>query len=71
MLNLNRPFEPHQLILGNVPLRGLGNNKIYILRVIVSVAHEMIIIKWPKLHPPTSIQWIEKPQAVNYMEIYV
>ncbi len=56
ILELNILFEPQKLILGNIPLRGLGKNKTYMLRDLVLVAHNVITLNWLKHN------------AVNFME---
>ncbi|KAF7646198.1 hypothetical protein LDENG_00191690 [Lucifuga dentata] len=68
ILNLERAFKPHQLILGNISLSGLGRNTSYMLRVLVLLAHKMITINWLKPHPPTLEQWTQRLRVVNCME---
>ena len=68
ILGLNILVEPQRLILGNMHLRGLGENKLYMLRALVLVVHKMITRNWLKPHPPTLDQWSQRVKAVNCME---
>ena len=68
ILNLNRPIEPQQLILGIISLTDLGKNSVFMLRVLLLIAYKMITVNWLKPHPPTLDQWSQRLKDVNCME---
>ena len=68
ILNLDSSIDPQQLILGTTPSRGLGKNELYMIRVMMLIAHKMITVNWLRPHPPTVDQWAQRLQAVNCME---
>ena len=57
--------EPQRLILGDVPSRGIGKDKMYMLGALVLIAHKMMTINCLKPHPPTSDQWTQRLKVVN------
>lgn len=67
ILNLDRSIDPQQLILGTAPSRGLGKNKLYMLRVLMLIAHKMITVNCLNSNLPTLDQWVQR-QAMNCME---
>ena len=68
ILNVDSLFDPQQLVLGITPTRGLGKNELYIIRVMMLIAHKIITVNWLRPHPPTMDQWAQRLQAVNCME---
>ena len=68
ILNINRPIEPQQLILGTVSSTDLGKNSVFMLMVLLLIAHKMITVNWLKPHPPTLDQWFQRLKEVNCME---